>query len=93
MDFEIDGPIRDSETIAAGSGIREVSRLQRVYGRGRWRKQKGVATLRLQSGVVRDAEVHWYEAHDIGRVETKIKHFLDDGSWHKANSIGSSSSV
>ncbi len=68
-------------------------RLRRVYGAGRWRKRKGIAQVRLADGSEYRAEVHWYEAHDIGRVETKIKHFLDDGSWHKANTIGSSSSA
>jgi hypothetical protein len=77
MHFEIVGPIRAPETIATGSGIRELARLQRVYGRGRWRKRKGLATVQLESGVMRDAEIHWYEAHGIGRVEFKIKRFFD----------------
>lgn len=77
MAFEIVGPIRDPETIAAGSGIRELRRLQRAYGRGRRRKRKGSATVELESGIVRDAEIHWYELHGIGRVEFKIKRFLD----------------
>jgi hypothetical protein len=65
------------ETFAIGSGIREVARLRRIYGRGRWRKRKGVATVRLPDGVVRRAEIHWYEASGIGRKEMKIKRFVD----------------
>jgi hypothetical protein len=45
MDLEILGDISDVETIAVGTRIREVMRLRRVYGRGRWRKLKGVAGL------------------------------------------------
>jgi hypothetical protein len=62
MDFEIIGPIRDIETFAVGSSIRELPRLLRVYGAGRWRKRKGLARVRLVDGTVREAEVHWYEA-------------------------------
>jgi len=77
MRFEIVGEIREAETIATGSGIREVSRLRRTYGPGRWRKRKGTATVQLPSGTIRDAEIHWYEATGIGRREFKIKRFLD----------------
>ncbi len=77
MSFEIIGEIVDVETIAVGSGIREVARLRRMYGRGRWRKLKGVARVRLASGRIRLAEVHWYEAHGIGKRETKRKRYLD----------------
>jgi len=77
MYFEIIGPITAIEIIAAGRGIRQLSRLRRQYGRGRWRKLKGNATLRTVSGVLRRAEIHWYEAHGIGRVRHKIKRFLD----------------
>ncbi len=77
MGFEIIGEIVDVETIAIGSGIREVARLRRMYGRGRWRKLKGVARVRLASGRIRLAEVHWYEAHGIGKRETKRKRYLD----------------
>ncbi len=77
MRFEIIGEIRKVETIATGSGIRELVRLQRVYGRGRWRKRKGEATIQLENGVIRHAELHWYEAHGIGRYEFKIKRYLD----------------
>lgn len=78
MDFEVVGPVRDVETIAAGRAIRELRRLRRRYGKGRWRKRKGVATVRLQDGTVHKAEVHWYEAHGIGRREMKIKFPLLD---------------
>ena len=64
------------ETIAIGSGIREVGRLRKLYGRGRWRKRKGVARVRLEDGTVCLAEVHWYEATGIGKKEFKIKYFL-----------------
>jgi hypothetical protein len=78
MEFEIIGPIKDVETFAVGTSIRELHRLRRIYGRGRWRKRKGIARVRLADGTETAAEVHWYEAHGIGRMETKIKHFLDD---------------
>ncbi len=76
MRFEILGDISDIETFAAGSGIREIARLRRVYGRGRWRKRKGITRVRLADGSVHLAEVHWYEAAGIGRKEFKIKHLL-----------------
>jgi len=78
MDFEIIGQIRDIETIAVGRAVREVVRLRKRYGRGRWRKLKGVATVRLRDDAVHTAEVHWYEAHGIGRREMKIKFPLLD---------------
>jgi hypothetical protein len=77
MYFEIVGPITDTETLAAGRSIRQLSRLRRQYGQGRWRKLKGIATVRIRSGESRRAEIHWYEAHGIGRVRYKIKRFLD----------------
>jgi len=77
MYFEIVGPITDIETIAAGRAIRQLSRLRRQYGRGSWRKLKGIATIRIASGDLRRAEIHWYEAHGIGPVRRKIKRFLD----------------
>jgi hypothetical protein len=70
------GEISDIETFAAGSGIREIARLRRIYGRGRWRKRKGIARVRLADGAIFSAEVHWYEAAGIGRKEYKIKHLL-----------------
>lgn len=76
MDFEVVGEISQVETIAVGTTIRDLPRLQRVYGRGRWRKLKGVALVRLRSGRIREAELHWYEAHGIGRKEIKRKRYL-----------------
>lgn len=77
MFFEIIGGIASAETFATGSSIREIARLRKLYGRGRWRKRKGVARVRLEDGAVRLAEVHWYEAHGIGRREFKIKYYID----------------
>jgi len=67
MDFELVGPIRGARAIAAGRSIRELARLRRRYGGGRWRKLKGIARVRLVDGSIHTAEVHWYEAHGIGR--------------------------
>ena len=77
MYFEIVGDIADVETFATGSSIREIARLRKFYGRGRWRKRKGIARVRLEGGELRRAEVHWYEAHGIGRKEFKIKRYID----------------
>ena len=78
MDFEIISEITDIETFAVGLGVRDRKRLWRLYGKGRWRKRKGVAQVRLQSGRIRLAELHWYEAHGIGKRELKLKlPFLD----------------
>ncbi|MBI2970629.1 MAG: hypothetical protein HYY36_07790 [Gammaproteobacteria bacterium] len=77
MYFAIVGGIEDIETIAVGGRIRDIMRLRRQYGSGRWRKLKGVATVRLKDGSRRKAEVHWYEAHGIGKKKMKIKRFLD----------------
>ena len=71
--FEIIGPITEIETIAAGNSIRVIGSLRRRYGHGNWRKRKGIATVRLSDDTIRDAEVHWYEAHGIGRRRIKIK--------------------
>jgi hypothetical protein len=78
MDFEIVSEITVVETIAAGHGIRDLKRLRRNYGKGRWRKVKGIARIRLGSGRVRLAELHWVEAHGIGKREIKRKRYLDD---------------
>ena len=75
--FEIVGRITDVETIAIGRSIREMPELRTRFGRGRWRKRKGVAGVRLSDGTIRLAEVHWYEAHGIGKVRMKIKRYLD----------------
>lgn len=77
MTFEILGEIHDIEIIAIGSAIREVERLRKVYGSGRWRKLKGITTVQLEDGTVCEAEVHWYEAHGIGKKEIKIKYLLE----------------
>jgi hypothetical protein len=76
MRFEIVGEISQVEVISVGSGIREIARLRRVYGRGRWRKLKGIARVRLEDGSFHIAEVHWYEAGSFGRKELKIKEVL-----------------
>ena len=78
MDFEIISELTETETIATGVGVRDRKRLWRMYGKGRWRKRKGVAQVRLLSGKIRLAEIHWYEAHGIGKREFKMKlPFLD----------------
>ena len=77
MTFEILGEIENIETIAAGTGVRVRALLNKVYGRGRWRKRKGLATIRLANGAVRRVELHWYEAHGIGRRDFKIKGYAD----------------
>jgi hypothetical protein len=78
VDFEIVGEITDIETIAVGKGVRDRRRLRKEHGVGRWRKLKGIASVRLASGRIRLAEIHWYEAHGIGRREFKLKlPFLD----------------
>ncbi len=78
MDIEVIGAITDIETIATGNSIRELPRLHKVYGAGNWWKRKGIATVCLPDGSVHTAEVHWYEAHGIGRKELKIKRLLDE---------------
>ena len=74
--FEIIGPLVNVETIATGREIRELPRLQKAYGKGRWRKRKCIGRVRLQNGSVHTAEIHWYEAHGVWRKEHKIKKFL-----------------
>jgi hypothetical protein len=76
MDFEIVDEISSIETFATGRGIRELSRLNKVYGKGRWRKRKGIATVRLTDGSQWRVELHWYEATGIGKKEFKIKRFI-----------------
>ena len=75
--FEIVGDINEVETFATGSGIREIARLQKQYGKGRWRKRKGTAKIRLPEGGLLFAEIHWYEATGIGRKELKIKRLIE----------------
>lgn len=76
MRFEVLGQIRETETIATGRGIRILARLIRLYGRGNWRKVKGKATVRLEDGTITEAELHWFEAHGIGKRRMKIKRLL-----------------
>lgn len=77
MDFDLVSPMEGIETFATGRQIRELARLRRAYGNGRWRKRKGVAKVRFRDGRVRSAELHWYEASGVGRVEFKIKRYVD----------------
>jgi hypothetical protein len=77
MDFEVIGKIADIEVMAVGRSIRQLPELQRRYGQGRWRQLKGFASVSLIDGSVRRAEIHWYEAHGIGKRRMKIKRFLD----------------
>jgi len=77
MHFEIIGPITNIEIIAVGSSIRILPLLRKRYGSGRWRKLKGIANVRLGDGTIRLAEVHWFEAHGIGRRKMRVKRFLD----------------
>jgi hypothetical protein len=77
LPFELLGDLKDVETFASGRQIRELSRLRKIYGPGRWRKRKGRARVRLPDGTVRQAELDWYEATGIGRKELKIKRYLD----------------
>lgn len=77
MRFVIVGHISEIETIASGRGVKIRQRLMRIHGRGKWRKRKGIATVRLPGGAARRVELHWYEAHGIGRRDFKIKKYLD----------------
>ncbi|MGH7962738.1 MAG: hypothetical protein ACRERD_13075 [Candidatus Binatia bacterium] len=76
MEFKILGTIRDIETIATGRGVNIRRYLDRTYGKGRWRKRKGRATVQLADGTIYEAEIHWFEAHGIGRKDFKIKRIL-----------------
>ena len=76
MYFEIIGELGEIETIARGPSVRERARLRKQFGAGRWRKLKGVATVRLANGRIRTVELHWYEAHGIGKRKLKIKRYL-----------------
>ncbi len=76
MKFEILGEIRHIETIATGRRVYIRGLLERIYGEGRWRKMKGIATVELADGTICEAEIHWYEAHGIGRKDFKIKRVI-----------------
>ena len=78
MNFEIIGKIENIEIIAVGSNIHDLNRLRKMYGKGRWRKLKGTAQIRLANGRIRLAELHWYESHGIGRKELKRKRYLSE---------------
>jgi len=73
LKFQLVGDITEIELIAAGGSIRELKRLRKAYGRGRWRKLKGIASIKFSDGTIHQGELHWYEAHGIGRKEIKIK--------------------
>jgi len=77
LEFEIISKIANHETIAIGKSIRELPRLRKMYGRGRWRKMKGIAKVKLSDNTIHTAEIHWYEAHGIGKKQFKIKRLLD----------------
>ena len=77
MDFEILNNILWIENIATARGIRELKRLNRIYGKANWRKRKGIAKIRLSDGTIKIAELHWYEGHGKGKKEAKIKKFLE----------------
>ena len=77
MYFEIIGVIEEKEIIAIGGKIRDIMRIQKQHGPGRWRKLKGIAKVRLESGKICRAEIHWYEAHGIGKKNMKIKRILE----------------
>src|ERR1700691_1541003 len=92
MTFEILGEISEIETFAAGSSIREVARLRRVYGRGRWRKRKGVARIRLSDGSVHVAEIHWYEARPGSDARnSRLSTFFEENPWQTRKQSNSSS--
>jgi hypothetical protein len=77
MRFEILDQVEGIEVIAAGTSIRDLAYLEKTYGAGRWRKLKGRARVRLPNGNIRWVELHWYEAHGIGRKDIKIKRYLE----------------
>lgn len=76
-DFQIIGPISHIQPIAVNRGIRELRNLRKMFGRGRWRKLKGFAAVRFANGLTFRAELHWYEAHGIGRRKMKVKKLLE----------------
>jgi hypothetical protein len=76
MTFKVKGDIRDIGTIASGQGIKNLRRLNKVYGRTNWRKMKGICQVKLDDGSVLEAEVHWYEGHGVGKREMKIKRYV-----------------
>jgi hypothetical protein len=77
MNFDIISEISQIELIASGSSIRDIHRLEKLYGKGKWRKLKGIAFIQLANGKIRNAELHWYESHGIGKKEIKRKRYAD----------------
>ena len=77
MYFEVLSEITQIKRIAAGSSIRSLAGLRKKYGGSRWRKMKGLATVRLADGTIHVAELHWYEAHGVGRKDFKVKRLRD----------------
>ena len=77
MNFRIVGEVEHAQTFAVGRAIRELRRLEKIYGKGRWRKRKGLAYVELANGAIRRAELHWYEATGIGKREFKIKRYVE----------------
>ena len=77
MKFEVISQIEKIEVIAVGTGIRNLGYLEKTYGSGRWKKLKGRAHVRLPNGNIRWVELHWYEAHGIGRKDIKIKRYVE----------------
>lgn len=75
-EIEVISEITDIEIIAIGNSIRNLDRLQKKHGRGRWRKLKGLANVRLPDDTICFAEIHWYEAHGIGKRDIKVKRIL-----------------
>jgi hypothetical protein len=75
--FQIVGEFTNIQAIAVGRRIRVLGRLKKLYGAGRWRKMKGEAVVRLATGQLRHAELHWYEAHGVGKRGMKVKRLLD----------------
>lgn len=67
---------REIEIIATGHRIKNLNRLNKVYGKANWRKLKGICNVKLADGTILKAEVHWYEGHGIGKKEIKIKRYL-----------------
>ena len=77
---EILSEIRNKETIAQGTSIKIRKRLEKLYGSGNWKKMKGIAEVRLSDGSVETAEIHWFEAHGIGKKNIKVKYYLGEAS-------------
>ena len=75
--FQIIGSVEGVQIIAVKHSIRDLKFLERMYGKGRWRKLKGIVKVQLENGRIRLAEIHWYEAHGIGKRQMKIKTYLD----------------